>query len=463
MLSPEKNDLLTRVGKGAPMGELLRRYWHPVAGVSEFADRPIKPVKILGEDLVLYRDQAGNFGLVDRQCPHRRADLAYGMVEACGLRCNYHGWLFDHSGKCLEQPFEDIAHPERGMRDKVGIKAYPVQAKAGMVWAYLGPAPAPPLPDWEPFSWPNGFVQVVISEVPCNWFQCQENSIDPVHFEWMHENWGQRLRGNAEARAPRHLELEFEEFEYGFVYKRVKEDTTKDDPNWTIGRVCLWPNAFFLGEHFEWRVPIDDENTLSVTWKFTRVPKEQEPFVQEEIPAWTGPVFDAAGNWITSHVMNQDFLAWAGQGRITDRTKEHLGQSDRGILLLRRRFFAELEVLASGGKLKGRVTDAALNHQIALPIMDRRSVTDGYMKHEIMADPRKRLMFTSYVFQAGQPDAVRDAFSAAMGLPATEFEGLDLPAGAEMKGSGKGNPGRAGLVRQASDVGGKMPERSKPA
>jgi 5,5'-dehydrodivanillate O-demethylase oxygenase subunit len=424
MLSEEKNRQLTEVGSGSPMGELLRRYWHPIAGVSEFERRSTKPVRLLGEDLVLYKDLSGRFGLIDRHCPHRNADLTHGMVEACGLRCNYHGWLYDQAGACLEQPYEDVALPERRMRDNIRIKAYPVETKAGLVWAYLGPQPAPLLPDWEPFSWPNGFVQVVISQVPCNWFQCQENSIDPVHFEWMHENWGQRLRGASGPPAPKHLKLDFEEFEFGFLYRRIKEDTSETHQNWTIGRVCLWPNAFFIGEHFEWRVPIDNENTLSVTWKYTRVPREAEPYVQASIPTWEGPVFDDAGNWITSHVMNQDFLAWAGQGRITDRSQEHLGASDRGIIMLRRRFFDEMEKIAQGREAKSVLRDPVRNVQVELPLMQRRETVEGYTKAEILADPAKRMMSTTYVFQAGQPDWVRKQFADAMGLEVGEFTGL---------------------------------------
>lgn len=424
MLSPEKNRILTEVGPGKPMGDLLRRYWHPIAGVSEFEGRATKAVRVMGEDLVLYKDLSGTFGLVDRHCPHRRADLSHGMVESCGLRCNYHGWLFSEAGECLEQPYEDTAHPERRMRERTTIKSYPVLAKAGMLWAYMGPSPAPELPDWEPFSWENGFAQVVISEVPCNWFQCQENSIDPVHFEWMHENWGMRLQGRTGPYNPRHLQLEFDEFEFGFVYRRIKEDTSEHHQNWTVGRVCLWPNGFFLGEHFEWRVPIDDENTLSVTWKFNRVPRESEPYVQASIPTWYGPVFDEAGEWITTHVMNQDFLAWAGQGRITDRSQEHLGQSDRGILMLRRRFFAEIDQMTEGADPKGVIRDASTNNQVALPMMDRSHVIDGFTRAEILADPRKRMMSTSFVFQAGQPDWVKRQFSEAMGLESEEFQGF---------------------------------------
>lgn len=424
MLSEEKNRLLTEVGPGKPMGELLRRYWHPIAGASEFETRTTKPIKLMGEELVLYKDLSNTFGLVDRRCAHRRADLAYGMVEKCGLRCNYHGWMFNETGKCVEQPFEDTCFPGRNAKDRVTIKSYPVKEKGGMIWAYMGPQPAPELPDWEAFSWDNGFAQVVISEVPCNWFQCQENSIDPVHFEWMHENWGKRLRTGDTQLGPTHLKLDFDEFEYGFTYRRVKEDSGENDDAWTIGRVCLWPNGFFLGEHFEWRVPIDDENTLSVTWKYTRVPKEKEPYVQERVPTWYGPLHDADGKWIDTHVMNQDFLAWVGQGRIADRTQEHLGASDRGIVAIRRRFFEELESIAAGGEAKGTIRDPAANVQVKLPMMDRAHTLEGYTAEQILASPRMKLFYTTYIFQAGQPEWVRKEMSDVMGIDVIEFDGI---------------------------------------
>ncbi len=424
MLSEDKNQLLTRIGPGQPMGALLRRYWMPVAGLAQFDHCAIKPIRLMGEDLVLYRDLSGQFGLVGRYCAHRRADLAFGMVEQHGLRCAYHGWQYNASGKCIEQPFEDLVHVNQAMRDGAALPGYPVQVKGGMLWAYLGPQPAPLLPDWEQFSWPNGFAQVVLSELPCNWLQCQENSIDPVHFEWMHDNWGARQRdGPGASRAARHLKLKFEEFEHGFVYKRVREDGNEGDAAWTIGRVCLWPNAFFLGNHFEWRVPIDDENTLSVTWHFAHVPKEREPYRQASIPSWIGPTHDAQGRWITSHVMNQDFVAWAGQGRIADRSREYLGASDAGIVMLRKRLFADLAALGKGQDPKGILRDPGQNVRIQLPSVRRKLAMEGLSLAEIMADPVHKQSVLSYFLQAGQPESVRQQFSEAMGLPAQDYAG----------------------------------------
>ena len=416
-MNEEQNRLLTRIGPGTPMGNLLRRYWQPVAAVDEMERAPVKALRILGEDLVLYRDLGGRYGMVDRRCAHRGADLANGYVEERGLRCSYHGWVYGEEGRCLQRPFEEVALPQ-SRTESVAIKAYPAQAKGGLVWAYLGPQPAPLLPDWEPFGWKNGFVQVVFADVPCNWLQCQENSIDPVHFEWAHSNWGQRLRGQAGPYSPKHVKLDFEEFDYGFVYKRVREDTDERHPLWTVGRVCLYPNGFFLGDHFEWRVPLDDENTLSVTWAFNRVPRESEPYVQQRIPSWRGLLRHADGSWITSHVMNQDFLLWLGQGRIADRTRERLGASDRGVIMLRRRLLADIEALARGEEPKGLIRDPNLNRAVPLPVAMRRFLVDGVPRRELLEHPLFGRHAKEYIFQYGQPEHVRAEYLVAMGLEA---------------------------------------------
>jgi 5,5'-dehydrodivanillate O-demethylase len=418
MLSAEENERLTRVGAGTPMGDLLRRYWMPVGAVAEFEPTGVRPVRLLGENLVLFRDRGGTFGLVGRHCPHRRADMAHGYVEDAGLRCAYHGWLFDGSGRCLSQPYEDRAHPDAGFRDKVCAAAYPVEVVADLVWAYLGPEPRPLVPDWEPFHWENGFRQIVFAEVDCNWFQCQENSIDPVHFEWLHRNWTARLEGGTGPYSAGHVRLAFDEFEFGFVYRRLLEGMAPDHPLWETGRVCLWPNALFTGSHFEWRVPVDDEHTLSVTWSFTRVPVDREPYVQDGvIPAWRGPVRDPVTREpITSHVMNQDFAAWMGQGTIADRTRERVGPSDEGIVRLRRRFLDDLDRVGRGEDPKALIRDGGRNRRVALPVADYEAMTEGLTRDQMRAHPFLRGFLEGYPFQAGQPDAVRRAYAEAMGI-----------------------------------------------
>lgn len=415
-LDPHTNEKLCRVGRGTPMGELLRRYWMPIAGASELDANPVKAVRLLGEDLVLYRDLSGRHGLLDRHCPHRRADLSYGVVEREGLRCNYHGWLMDERGGCVEQPFEDTFNPRSPLRQKCTSPAYPVKQLAGLLWTYMGPSPAPELPVWDPFLWKNGFVEIVGAEVPCNWFQCQENSIDPVHFEWMHENWTSRLTGQGAPRAPKHLKLGFDEFPYGFTYKRVREGATEQDPLWKIGRVALWPNGFYLGSHFEWRVPIDDENTLNLCWFFLRVPIDRDPYVQEHIPTWYGPIKDKNGRWISSHIINQDILAWVGQGTIADRSKELLGSSDRGIVLVRRRFLEEIEKVARGEDPKGIVRDPQAANGIPLPIATPELQRDGIPAAEWKHNPFLSTRSRRFPFQFGQPEYVWREYAAAMGI-----------------------------------------------
>jgi 5,5'-dehydrodivanillate O-demethylase oxygenase subunit len=423
MLTAEQNKLLTEVGLGTPMGNLLRRYWQPIAAVTEFDDQSAKPVRLMGEELVMYKDLSGNYGLLGRHCAHRGADLANGIVEQCGLRCHYHGWHYDASGRCLEQPYDDTVNARGCYKDKIQQTAYPVEAKAGLLWAYLGPQPAPLVPNWEPFTWQNGFRQIVISKIPCNWFQCQENSIDPVHFEWMHENWGSALRGGSSASAPRHLKLAFDEFEYGMVYRRVREGGDEQSELWTVGRVALWPNCFFLGDHFEWRVPVDETTTLSIMWVYNRVPKDREPFEQPRIPHWFGPIADpGTGRWIDSHVVNQDFIAWLGQGPIANRMQEHLGLSDRGVVMMRQRFFAELDAIAKGSEAKGLIRDPQKNACVQLPIIGHEEYLAGTTLAELEANPAyNQATPRIFPYQFGQPLAVRRAYEEAMGFQLQEY------------------------------------------
>src|SRR5215468_7455845 len=417
MLTAAKNELLTRVGPGTPMGDLLRRYWMPIGGASELDEARIKQVRLMGEDLVLYKDLSGRYGLVDRHCPHRRADLSYGWVETSGIRCSYHGWLMNEAGQCVEQPYEDAASPSQRAKERCATKAYPVRELAGLLWVYMGPQPAPELPIWEPFTWENGFREIVLADIPCNFFQCQENSIDPVHFEWMHDNWSLRLAGR-DGAAAKHLKIRFEEFEHGFIYKRVREGQSESDRYWTVGRVALWPIGFFLGSHFEWRVPVDDENTLSVAWFFMRVPREREPFVQQDIPTWVSPIKDSSGRWISSHVINQDIVAWVGQGTIADRTKENLRSSDVGITMMRQRLFEEMDAVAAGRDPKSVIRTANAAQCIALPNMAREVNTEGIALAEFDNFPLLKARLKEFRHHYGQPPHVRRAFQDAMGIAA---------------------------------------------
>ncbi len=130
-----------------PTGRSQRSHWHPVAAVTELGAHPVKAVDLLGEELVLFRTSERDYGLLGRHCPHRLADLSYGWTEDRGIRCIYHGWLFDATGRCLQQPYEDTVDPGSVFRDRVRATAYPTAVRAGLIWAYLGPPPAPPLPD----------------------------------------------------------------------------------------------------------------------------------------------------------------------------------------------------------------------------------------------------------------------------------------------------------------------------
>jgi 5,5'-dehydrodivanillate O-demethylase len=232
----------------------------------------------------------------------------------------------------------------------------------------------------------------------------------------MHRNWTTRLKGEPGPYGKKHVRIGFDEFEHGFVYKRLMEGMDESHPRWQIGRICLWPNGLGPLRHTEWRVPIDDENTLSVTWHFSRVPKGREPYVQERIPSWEGPIRDpATGRWITSHVMNQDFVAWVGQGTIADRPNEHLGASDRGVIAIRKRFLEDLERIERGEDPKAIVRDPATNVKITLPIAPRRQLEVGLTRAQMLAHPLAH-QFKRYIFQVGQPEEIRKAYEAAMGF-----------------------------------------------
>lgn len=388
MLSEQDNELLTRVGPGTPMGNLLRRYWHPIGAAAELEANPFrtKEVRVLGEDLVLYRDRRGNLGLIERYCAHRRVNLAIGVVEEDGLRCQYHGWKYDETGRCVEQPFEDTVHAEDRFKDRCGLQGYPVEELCGLIFAYLGPAPVPLLPRWAPLVWDNAVRDIAIAELPCNWLQCQENSLDPVHTEWLHRYFGtyaKQLTKGQEAdfsRGQHHVKIGFDVFEHGIIKRRVSLPNDENHDEWRVGHPILFPNILFVGSPnqntTQFRVPIDDTRTYHVSvYCWRAAPGTQAP-KQEVIPARPVPIFDENGRYIVDIQFNQDYMAWASQGDIAKRHLEKLGESDRGIILFRQMLKEQLERVQAGEDPSINVfRDPAKNEIIELPVEPSRGFT----------------------------------------------------------------------------------------
>lgn len=364
MVTAEENKLLTEVGPGTPGGELLRRYWYPIAALAELDENPVRPVKLLGESLVLYRDRKGTLGLVDSACAHRRANLALGVPEEEGLRCPYHGWRFGETGQCLEQPAE-----KRPYCDKVKIKAYPVRVACGAVFAYLGPQPAPELPIWDLMAWDNVLHEIAYATLPCNWFQSMENAVDQDHLDWLHVAFSDYVlerngrpdlkkrfwrpgEFKGEGDRGRLKEMLYERNDLGILRRAVYGDRGKDHPDWRLGIQVVFPNFARAVNDLQIRVPVDDTHfTYFLIRAHWLKPGEQAK--QDKVPYFKIPV-PVDGNmnidWsqLGAHA-TQDMAAWVAQGPISDRTKELLGESDKGIRLLRQMFLEQIEVVAKGG------------------------------------------------------------------------------------------------------------------
>src|SRR5262247_4420699 len=344
MLSREENELLTRVGRGTPMGDLLRRYWYPIAACSELVEKPTKAVRVLGEDLVLYRDKQGRPGLIGSQCAHRRMSMLLGIPEKEGLRCPYHGWLYDRNGKCLEQPYEQAEDPNSTFKDRISMPAYPVEELCGLLFAYLGPEPVPLLPRWDIFVWDNVLRDIGATIIPCNWLQIMENSLDPVHVEWLHgrfsnyvlERLGRpdlkrrfyRPGTNGVTSRMEHEKIGFDEFQYGIIKRRVVAGRSEQDPEWRIGHPVLFPNILRVGSNFQYRVPVDDTHTLHVWFTAYPQPPGAEVPTQEKVPFYQVPLptdEEGQANWqMLDNNSGQDIMAWITQGPIADRSQEKL-------------------------------------------------------------------------------------------------------------------------------------------
>jgi len=376
MLTRDENEMLTRVGRGTPAGELMRRYWHPVAAAGELTEsEPIHPVKILGEELVVYLDKSGRYGLVGEHCPHRLASLAFGRVDEEGIRCPYHGWKFDGTGKCLEQPAEP---PNSTFKDRIKHSGYPVQYLGGLLYAYLGPLPAPLLPRWDVLVWENGKRWIVKeSVIDCNWLQPMENSVDPSHLYWLHGDTA-HLAPRVKKYAERH---EFIPFEFGIRKRRttlalVAGEEPKVDEHPLLFPSILRHVAPFEGgkkhrHNLQIRVPVDDEHTQVFRVNFVPSDSEKSP-ADAEVPWRFSKLKSGPGKYDMSMVSAQDSMAWETQGNITDRRQEHLGVGDEGIIVLRKMLREQIERVQRGLDPLGVIRNPDKNQIIDLGVINER-------------------------------------------------------------------------------------------
>jgi 5,5'-dehydrodivanillate O-demethylase len=389
MLSNDENKLLTLVGRGTPAGELLRRYWHPVAVAAELTtEKPKKRLKILGEDLVLFRDQSGRYGLLADHCSHRGTSLYYGFVEEDGLRCAYHGWKYDVSGNCLEQPFEP---KEAGFKEKVCQPAYSLQKMAGLLFAYLGPKPEPLLPRWDILVREDGTRSITVLPLhDCNWLQAMENSVDPVHTYYLHGHT-MRMKGlpGGEYYYRPIEELAFEEVSQpawaGILKKRVFKGD--DGAEHEIGHPLVFPNMLYAPQGprlvMHWRVPMDDTHT-HIFWMEFNPSKDGRPVAQPEDPPveYVPSQITPDGEHELTSFPSQDRMAWETQGAIFDRTQENLGASDRGITMYRKMLRDQIKIVQQGGEPLGVIRDPELNRRIDFTV-SRGQAAEKWVKTRV--------------------------------------------------------------------------------
>jgi 5,5'-dehydrodivanillate O-demethylase len=362
VISKELNDRLTMLGPGTPLGKLLRRYWFPITAESTLDENPVQRVRLLGEDLVLFRDESGRLGLVAERCPHRGASLAYGFVEKDGLRCPYHGWMFSPDGACLERPNQFTDNPN--LRAHCGTTAYAAATFGGMVFANIGPKPLPVLPKFDLYAaaeTATTFLDIGWSRVPCNWLQIMENSLDPTHVEWLHGRLFNRalVKAGAEPSAVyggKHVKIGFDRFDHGIIKRRLREGQPEDADDWTIGHPTVWPYFLKVGggwfKMFQMRTPIDDENTLYFWYTWYEAPAEFADVMAEV--KYLGnyyyvPLQAPDGTYLMDTIDSQDAMVWATQGRRTDREGEHLCAGDEGVTLFRKMVAEQIDINEAGG------------------------------------------------------------------------------------------------------------------
>jgi 5,5'-dehydrodivanillate O-demethylase oxygenase subunit len=443
MLTREQNERLTRIGPGTPMGGLLRRYWHPIATSAEMARQATKVVRILGEELVLYADRAGRLGLVGRYCAHRRADLVYGIPDDLGLRCPYHGWCYDATGQCVEQPFEQTLHPDSRFKARVRLPGYPVEAVGGLIFAYLGPEPAPLLPRWDLLVQADSWREVGYTVTACNWLQAIENVLDPVHVEGLHtdfRNYAAERTGRLDHQRPRisHVKIAFDLADRGIIKRRLLAGETEDHDDWRIGHWLVFPNVQKGPDMMRFRVPVDDTHTAQ--WYYTcRPAPDGAPQAPADIPlyAMPSPVLDEREQpqwqFLDNDVDPQDNAIFVGQGAIYDRTQEMLGESDRGIILYRRLLEEQLALAERGQDPMNVFRDPTQNDCISLP-----TERFEHFLSETAAGPRRLGSTGRPPFSARYPSLLPDAPAAESAPAGRNGNGTATVAGLPGPGAGNG-------------------------
>jgi phenylpropionate dioxygenase-like ring-hydroxylating dioxygenase large terminal subunit len=346
---------LVETGQGTPSGELLRRYWHPVGRSEEATTRPSN-VRLLGEDLILYRDASGTPGLLEPRCCHRGTSLYFGKVEDVGIRCPYHGWSFGADGVCLDQPCE----PDRGRnKDSYRQPWYPLVDYNGLIFTYMGPAEKQPVfPRYDIFEDLGADEDIVIIDhfafggptvAPCNWFQTHENAMDPYHVFILHNAIsGPQFDPKLEIW-PR---IDWQRTDVGITSTQDRELPDGTTLHRVVEmqiptiRVIPTPTLSVLGKtnNMSWTQPIDDTHTR--VFAMVRKPKDQ--------PAQGLPVYGEGKSWFDlSDAEHQqfpgDFETQVGQGAITRHSTERLSSSDRGVSMVRRQFKEQVEIVANGG------------------------------------------------------------------------------------------------------------------
>lgn len=369
MLTAEANERLTRVGPGTPAGRLLRCYWQPLAYVGEVAVGATLALRILGEDLVLYRSSQDEYGLLRERCSHRGASLAYGFVEdGCRLRCPYHGWTYDAAGAVVQMPFEPAGS---AFHTKVTHPAYPVRTLGGIIFGYLGEGQPPGLPRWDVLVREDGVRSLERRPVVnANWLQIQENSADVTHTFFLHGHMlhtRQATHPSMDTYYRPFVRYGFRQFRWGILKSFTVQKDGRESVS-EVGNPLIFPNMLRIREGLDyeamhWRVPIDDTHTMIM----------YAGFKPSTDPALHGlERIQVKEEWQTEdgrYIMDREFypqdkMAWETPGELFDRTQERLGASDRGVVLFRRMLAEELEQVEQGrdplGVLRGAEADQTI-------------------------------------------------------------------------------------------------------